>query len=104
MGYSPCHLTTVLWQATGMPVTAWIIKRRIAAARHLLGEENLDVPTTCELVGFTDLCYFTRQFVRRDAGAFPRLIERRSPWRHTRVVGDGGLAAEPESSPSRYYR
>ena len=64
LGYSPCHLTTTFRQAAGIPVTAWIIKRRIAAARELLGEENVDVATTCGLVGFSDLCYFTRQFVR----------------------------------------
>ena len=64
MGYSPCHLTTTFRQATGIPVTAWIIGRRIAAARELLGQANMDVATTCELVGFSDVCYFTRQFVR----------------------------------------
>jgi AraC-like DNA-binding protein len=64
MGYSPSHLTTAFRQATGIPVTAWIIKRRIAAARQLLGEADLDVATTSERVGFSDLCYFTRQFVR----------------------------------------
>jgi AraC-like DNA-binding protein len=63
-GYSPCHLTTTFRQATGTPITAWIIKRRIVAAQQLLGEANVDVATACEAVGFSDLCYFTRQFVR----------------------------------------
>ena len=64
LGYSSCHLTTSYREATGIPVTAAIIKRRIAAACVLLGDENLDVAATCEIVGFSDLCYFTRQFVR----------------------------------------
>jgi two-component system response regulator YesN len=64
VGYSACHLTTTFRQATGMPVTAWIIKRRITAAQELLGDGNLNIASTCEAVGFTDLCYFTRQFVR----------------------------------------
>jgi AraC-like DNA-binding protein len=64
VGYSPCHLTATFRQATGTPVTAWIIKRRIQAAQQLLGEANVDVATACERVGFSDLCYFTRQFVR----------------------------------------
>jgi AraC-like DNA-binding protein len=64
LGYSPCHLTTTFRQATGMPVTAWIIRRRIVAAQRLLGEQNVSVAGACEAVGFSDLCYFTRQFVR----------------------------------------
>jgi AraC-like DNA-binding protein len=64
LGYSPCHLTTTFRRTMGMPVTAWIIRRRIAAAQQLLGEQNMSVAGTCEAVGFTDLCYFTRQFVR----------------------------------------
>jgi AraC family transcriptional activator of pobA len=64
VGYSPCHLTTTFRRATGTPITAWIIKRRISAAQKLLSEANADVATACEAVGFSDICYFTRQFVR----------------------------------------
>jgi two-component system response regulator YesN len=63
-GYSPCHLTHAFRRTTGTPITAWIIQRRIIAAQRLLGEANVDVATACEAVGFNDLCYFTRQFVR----------------------------------------
>jgi AraC-like DNA-binding protein len=63
-GYSPCYLTDTFRQATGIPITAWIIKRRIRAAQELLGVANTNVAVTCEAVGFNDLCYFTRQFVR----------------------------------------
>jgi AraC-like DNA-binding protein len=63
-GYSACHLTTTFRQATGTPLTAWIVQRRILAAKELLSEGEMNVAETCEAVGFTDLCYFTRQFAR----------------------------------------
>jgi AraC-like DNA-binding protein len=63
-GYSACHLTFAFARSTGVPITAWIIKRRIQAAQQLLGAGNVDVATACEKAGFNDLCYFTRQFVR----------------------------------------
>jgi AraC-like DNA-binding protein len=64
IGYSACHLTTTFRESTGTPITAWIIKRRILAAKLLLSADGVTVATACEAAGFTDLCYFTRQFVR----------------------------------------
>jgi AraC-like DNA-binding protein len=64
LGYSPAHLTHRFSSLTGTPVTAWIIKRRLCAAQELLAGTKQDVITVCEAVGFADLCYFTRQFVR----------------------------------------
>lgn len=64
LGYSACHLTHTFRESTGTPVTAWIIKRRIIAAQKLLAESNASVAAAAEAVGFNDLCYFTRQFVR----------------------------------------
>jgi AraC-like DNA-binding protein len=64
LGYSPAHLTHTFSLLTGTPVTAWIIKRRLFAAQMLLVETRQDVISVCEAVGFGDLCYFTRQFVR----------------------------------------
>jgi AraC-like DNA-binding protein len=64
VGYSAPHLTNTFRRSTGTPVTAWIIQRRIAAAAELIRETGSDVATVCETVGFHDLCYFTRQFVR----------------------------------------
>jgi AraC-like DNA-binding protein len=70
VGYSAPHLTTAFRRETGTPVTSWIIKQRIAAAKRLLREENVNVATVCEAVGFNDLRYFTRQF-QRHAGMTP---------------------------------
>jgi AraC-like DNA-binding protein len=64
LGYSPAHLTHRFAVLTGTPVTAWIIKRRLSAAQELLAETKQDVVAVCEAVGFGDICYFTRQFVR----------------------------------------
>jgi AraC-like DNA-binding protein len=64
VGYSACHLTTTFRRVTGTPVTAWIIKRRITAAQELLENGNINVASACEAAGFTDLAYFSRQFVR----------------------------------------
>jgi len=64
LGYSPAHLTHMFSTLTGTPVTAWIIRRRLCAAQQLLVDTKQDVNTVCEAVGFGDLCYFTRQFVR----------------------------------------
>jgi AraC-like DNA-binding protein len=70
LGYSPAHLTHKFASVTGVPVTAWIIKRRLSAARELLIQTEQNVTTVCEAVGFGDVCYFTRQFVRH-AGVTP---------------------------------
>jgi AraC-like DNA-binding protein len=64
VGYSACHLTTTFRRARGLPVTAWIVRRRIIAARDLLSVPNMTVARASAAVGFTDLSYFTRQFVR----------------------------------------
>jgi AraC-like DNA-binding protein len=64
IGYSAAHVTDTFRRCTGTPVTAWIIERRIRAAATLLREAGTDVVTACESVGFRDLGYFTRQFVR----------------------------------------
>jgi AraC-like DNA-binding protein len=62
-GYSSCHLTHAFARTTGTPITAWIIRRRIEAAKQLLSRGNT-VAAAGEAVGFSDLCYFTRQFSR----------------------------------------
>ncbi len=64
LGYSPAHLTHTFSRLTGTAVNSWIIRRRIIAAQRLLGDADVSVATACEAVGFNDLCYFTRQFVR----------------------------------------
>ncbi len=64
LGYSAAHLTDTFRRETGTPVTAWIIRRRIRAAQELFARSNPTVAAVCATVGFNDVCYFTRQFVR----------------------------------------
>ncbi|MGD1066593.1 MAG: AraC family transcriptional regulator [Vulcanimicrobiaceae bacterium] len=64
LGYSPAHLTHTFSSLTGTPVTAWIIKRRLSAAKELLTGTSENVSRVCEAVGFRDPCYFSRQFAR----------------------------------------
>ncbi|HEV2737013.1 MAG TPA: AraC family transcriptional regulator [Candidatus Elarobacter sp.] len=70
MGYSPAYLTFIFRKRFGVPVTAWIIQRRIAEAQRLLRESTAAVSEICGNVGFNDVCYFTRQFARH-VGATP---------------------------------
>jgi AraC-like DNA-binding protein len=64
LGYSPSHLTHTFSSLTGTPITAWIIKRRLSAAKELLADTSQKVSRVCEAVGFRDPCYFSRQFAR----------------------------------------
>jgi AraC-like DNA-binding protein len=64
LGYSPAYLTHTFSRLTGTAVNSWIIRRRIVAAQRLLGEADLSVAAACDAVGFNDVSYFTRQFVR----------------------------------------
>ena len=87
LGYSPAHLTHKFASLAGLPVTAWIIKRRLCAAQELLIETEQNVTSVCEAVGFGDVCYFTRQFVRH-AGVTPaQFRSARSPGSELRKIG-----------------
>jgi AraC-like DNA-binding protein len=84
LGYSPAYLTSAFSRLTGTPVTAWIIRRRIRAAQHLLSDSDQRIVSVGESVGFNDLCYFTRQFVRH-IGVTPGRYRREIPstkWSH----------------------
>jgi len=62
--YSPAHLTHVVRKATGRPVNAWIIERRLIAARERLLRTDDSVGAVSEAVGFGNAAYFVRQFAR----------------------------------------
>lgn len=62
--YSPSHLTSLVRRETGRPVTAWIIERRLLAARERLVSTDEPVATVAEAVGFRDVAYFARRFTR----------------------------------------
>jgi AraC-like DNA-binding protein len=59
---SPAHLTTVVREATGRSVVQWIHERRMAEARRLLLETELEVGEIGERVGLPEPSYFVRRF------------------------------------------
>lgn len=71
IGYSPAHLTSVVREATGLPVTQWIAVLRVERAKALLRETDLAIARIAEAVGVPDASYFARVF-RRVAGVSPQ--------------------------------
>jgi AraC family transcriptional activator of pobA len=64
LSYSPSHLTSLVRRVTGRPVTAWIIERRMLAARERLAASDESISAVAEAVGFRNVTYFTRRFAR----------------------------------------
>jgi len=77
VGRSPAHLTTLVKRQTGRSVLEWIIERRMAEARRLLVETELEVGDIGQRVSYLDAGYFIRQF-RKVNGATP------AQWRKAR--------------------
>jgi AraC-like DNA-binding protein len=77
--YSPSHLTSRIRRETGFPVTAWIIERRLRAARERLLTTDESVTAVAIAVGFRDVSYFVRRFARA-SGTTP------SQWRTRSTV------------------
>jgi AraC-like DNA-binding protein len=84
LGYSRSHLTSVVRMATGKPLNAWIIERRIEAARQHLTDPYRTVAEVAAAVGFGDPAHFSRKF-KQLAGMTP------SEWRNAHA-GVTGLA------------
>jgi AraC family transcriptional regulator len=76
-GVSHNHLTRLFRAATGDTVVAYIRRRRIARARHLLRESTLSIPAIAAQVGIPDLQAFNKA-CRRELGVSPRAVRHRS--------------------------
>lgn len=61
---SPGHLTTVVGRKTGRTVQEWITEQRMAEARRLLVETDLNVQEISRNVGYRDPGHFARSFKR----------------------------------------
>lgn len=72
-GVSHNHLTRLVRQATGTTVVAYIRRRRLARAEHLLLESTLSIPAIAAMVGIADLQAFNKA-CRRELGASPRAV------------------------------
>jgi AraC-like DNA-binding protein len=72
-GVSHNHLTRLFRAETGDTVVAYIRRRRLERARHLLRASTLPIPAIAAAVGIPDLQAFNKA-CRRELGAAPRLI------------------------------
>jgi YesN/AraC family two-component response regulator len=62
VGYSAAYLTNRVAKITGETVNSWIVKRRMAAARHLLKNTSQNIEEIATNVGYHNACHFSRQF------------------------------------------
>jgi AraC family transcriptional regulator len=83
-GVSHNHLTRLFRAETGSTVVAYIRRRRLARARHLLRESTLSIPAIAAAVGIADLQAFNKA-CHRELGASPRAV--RAADRNTRLTG-----------------
>jgi AraC family transcriptional regulator len=72
-GVSHNHLTRLFRAATGDTVVAYIRRRRMERARHLLRESTLSIPGIAGAVGIPDLQAFNKA-CRRELGISPRAV------------------------------
>jgi len=72
-GVSHNHLTRLFRTETGTTVVAYIRRRRLERARHLLRASTLSVPAVAASVGIADLQAFNKA-CRRELGASPRVL------------------------------
>lgn len=84
--YSHAHLTNLVKQMTGQSIRQWIIERRISAARRLLATTDDDLSTVAHQLGFTDVSYFCRCFLRVTGSTPGDWRARRRPLRPFRSV------------------
>ncbi|WP_327371594.1 helix-turn-helix transcriptional regulator [Streptomyces sp. NBC_01217] len=72
-GVSHNHLIRLFRAETGATVVAYIRRRRMEQARHLLRESTLSIPAIAASVGIGDLQAFNKA-CRRELGASPRAV------------------------------
>jgi YesN/AraC family two-component response regulator len=64
IGYSSAYLTNQVSKQTGKGVNAWIVERRMAAARSFLKSTNMNIEEIATKIGYQNPCHFSRQFSR----------------------------------------
>jgi AraC-type DNA-binding domain-containing proteins len=61
-GMSVSTLRRHFLEAAGVPLHTFVIRRRLARARSLLGETDLPIKEIAARLGYADVYFFTRQF------------------------------------------
>lgn len=64
-GYSADHLTRVFRQVMGMTPQAFVVHERIGRARRLLVESSLTVQQVGDVLGYSSVYFFSRQFKQK---------------------------------------
>ncbi len=64
-GFSATHFARLFKKRYGMPVTEYIISRRIAGAQMLLATTQMPIKNIAHQSGFTDQLYFSRIFRKK---------------------------------------
>ncbi|MFM2090872.1 MAG: hypothetical protein RLZZ127_1361, partial [Planctomycetota bacterium] len=75
-GVTPRHLNRLWRSAFGLPLAAWLRRRRLDHARQLLSGTTMPVRTVAEMVGYHDLQHFNKA-IHRHAGGSPRSLRSR---------------------------
>ncbi|WP_222854086.1 AraC family transcriptional regulator [Fodinicola acaciae] len=73
IGISHNHLTRLFRAETGQTVVAYVRRRRLERARHLLRETTMSIPAIAASVGIADLQAFNKA-CRREFGTSPRSL------------------------------
>ena len=60
VGLSEDHLGKVFKKNTGDTIIGFVNKHRISKAKELLTDKRLSIESISEMVGFSDVCYFSR--------------------------------------------
>jgi YesN/AraC family two-component response regulator len=74
-GMSKFHFCRRFKCVTGTTFRAYVIQKRVARAKDLLGDERRSVTAVAREVGFHDLTHFSRAF-RRQEGVLPSVYRR----------------------------
>jgi AraC family transcriptional regulator len=94
-GISHNHLTRLFKAETGLTVVAYIRRRRMIRARHLLVESSMPISAIATSVGIPDLQAFNK-VCRRVLGAAPRAIRATSATANPVSMATRGDLAEDE--------
>lgn len=76
-GLSNRHFTRLFVRSMGMPPHRYLLERRVARARQLLGEPQLSLSEVAQACGFADQSHFTRVFscaMGKSPGAYRRAV------------------------------